>query len=118
MHRWRRSWTPMRSLPIRSPPRPLSLGQSIHSTDDDVGPQSTTVVTEGGDGPIRRHEQWQHIESLDEVESHEPGAGTDDLDDLGRHDWTVPRLSVNFLEAMATAAQYLRVSTEEQTNEN
>jgi hypothetical protein len=95
----------MSTLPMRRRPPAYS-----RSTDDDVRTQPATIVTKGGDGAVRRHEQWRHVEAFDAVETHEPGAGSGDVDDLGRDDRTVPRAAIH--EGLAVGPQRRLVAEE------
>ena len=53
-------------------PLPLSFVEPIHSANDDVRPQSPSVVPERHDRTVGRHQQWQSVESLDAVVPHQP----------------------------------------------
>jgi len=48
-------------------PLPLSFVEPMHSANDDIGTQSPSVISEGCDRTVGRHQQRQNVESLDTI---------------------------------------------------
>jgi hypothetical protein len=75
--------------------RPTALAQTVDPADHDIGSQSAIVVTEGRDGAIRGHQQWQDIESLGALVANQPGPFSCDVLDLGVNFWTLPSSTID-----------------------
>jgi hypothetical protein len=59
-------------------PRPRTLSQTFDRADHKIRSESSAIMAKGGDRSIRRDQQGQHIEALDRLIPHQPGAQADD----------------------------------------
>ena len=71
------------STNVQAPTRPLALGHSRHTADDDIRPQPTQVVAEGCDGAIGGHQQRQDVETLGSLITNELRSRTGNRCGLG-----------------------------------
>ena len=68
------------------------------------------VVTEGGNGAVRGHQQRQHVEALNTVVAHQLGSRPDNVCNLGGDLRTVPRPAV--YKGLAIKAQHALMTQE------
>lgn len=95
--------------------RPIALLQIRHAADHDVGPKTTTVNPQPGDGAICRYQQRKHVESLGTVCLNQMYGATHSLLDHGLGFRCVPVMTVDSGSTLwierATQPQELRIAS-------